>query len=149
MGQYTPVGPFVQGGSPPINKTFLDGVENALVAGGMIYFITPYHLTTNPTVNSGATTTLTCTGVGGIPTGAKGVLLNIGIFAVNVQGGYVQIYPTGATAGLYVNFTANGPTNSFSATAVPVPLSAGGQITVKANSSNIVLQDWYIFGYVI
>ena len=117
---------------------------------GLFMMATPYHLTTNPTVNSGNTTNLTCTGgATGVPTGATAVLLSLGIFAVNVQGGYVQIYPTGATAGQYANFTANGPTNTFSATAVIVPVSAGGQITVKANSSNIVLQDWYIFGYVI
>lgn len=135
-------------GSGNITATGFNKGSNAM--NTTILMGTPYHLTTNPTVNSGTTTNLTCTGGStGVPTGAKAVLLGIGIFAVNVQGGYVQIYPTGATAGQYANFTANGPTNTFSATAVIVPVSAGGQITVKANSSNIVLQDWYIYGYII
>src|SRR2546423_11748317 len=99
----------------------------------MIYFLgSPYHLTTNPTVNSGSTTNLTCTGgATGVPSGAKGVLLQVGLFSSTAQGGYVQIYPTGATAGQYPNISANGPQNTLTVVSTFCPVSAGGQITVK------------------
>jgi|SRR5882762_2461782 len=129
-----------------------DGSGNIVTPAGRLNhlgIITPYHLTTNPTVNNGNTTTLTCTGVGGIPSGAIAVLLQVGIFSVTAQGGSVSIYPTGATPGQYANFTAAGPTNTYCMGVVIAPLSAGGQITVKASGANIVLQDWYIYGYFI
>ena len=83
-----------------------------------------------------------------MPSGASGVLLGIGLFSVTAQGGYVQIAPHGGTIGNYVNFTAAGPQNTNCAGFVIAPLSGGGQIDVKANAANIVLQDWYIIGYI-
>lgn len=109
---------------------------------------TPFQLTVNPTVTSGSTTTLTCTGGStGVPTGAIAVFIGGGIFAATT-GGYAQIYPAGGTAGQYAAW-AGMPSNAFTAGWVIAPLSAGGQITVKANASNIVLQTWYIFGYIL
>ena len=120
------------------------------VMNSTIFLGTPYHLTTNPTVNANATTNLTCTGgATGVPPGALGVLLQVGLYSASAQGGTIQIYPTGATAGIYANFTAAGPQNTYCITTVTVPLSAGGQITAKASGANIVLQDWYIYGYII
>lgn len=117
---------------------------------GTFFLGTPFHLTTNPTVNNGSTTNLTCTGGStGVPTGATAVLLQVGIFSVTAQGGSVQIYPVGATAGIYANITAQGPQNTYCIATTTVPLSAGGQITVKASGANMVLQDWYIYGYII
>lgn len=115
----------------------------------MIYLLaTPYHLYTNPTLNSGTTRTDTVTGVGGIPaSGVLAVLIGIGIFA-NTAGGYVQIYPAGGTAGQYAGLTGPVASQYTLGGTVIVPVSSGGQITVKANSSNIVLQDWYIYGYI-
>lgn len=125
-------------------------VKGSNTVNTVILMATPYHLTTNPTVNQNNTTTLTCTGGStGVPSGAKGVLLGVGLFSVNAQGGYVQIAPTGGTLGNYVNFTAAGPINTYCTGFVIAPLSAGGQIDVKAIGANIVLQDWYIFGYII
>jgi len=115
----------------------------------MIYFLsTPYHLTTNPTVTNGNTTTLTCTGgATGVPTGAKGVLLGIGINCATA-GGNVLIAPLGGPYGQYM--ALSGQVASQYTTGFGIaPLSAGGQIGVKANGSNIVLQDWYIFGYIM
>lgn len=151
MAQYTPVGPFNQGSSPPINKTFLDGVENALVAGGMIYFLgSPFHLTTNPTVNNGATSTLTCTGGStGVPSGAKGVIIGGGISSGTI-GAYTTIAPTGGTLGRYGGQVATlGGTALAEFSPFPAPLSAGGQLDVHANGGNIVLQDWYIIAYIM
>lgn len=132
------------------NKSVLNNVENCLVGLGAIYFLaTPYHLYTNPTLNSGTTRTDTVTGVGSIPaSGVLGILLGIGIFA-NTAGGYVQIYPAGGTAGQYAGLTGPVASQYTLGGMVIMPVSAGGQITVKANSSNIVLQDWYIYGYVM
>lgn len=151
IGQYTKIGPFNQGSSPPINKSFLDGVENALVAGGMTYWLaTPYHLYVNPTLNSGVTRTDTVTGgTTGVPTGAKGVIIGVGILSNTTGGGWVNIFPAGAAnPGQYASFS--GPVaNQYTLGTVTVPVSAGGQISVKANGQNCVLQDWYIYGYIM
>lgn len=113
----------------------------------MIYYLaSPYHLYTNPTLNSGTTRTDTVTGVGSIPSsGVLAVAIAIGIFA-STANGYVQVYPAGATSNQYAGLTGVG--TAYTLGQITVPVSAGGQITVKANGSNIVLQDWYIFGYV-
>ena len=132
------------------NLTAVGFNKGSNVMNSVIFMGTPYHLTTNPTVNNGSTTNLTCTGgATGVPTGAKGVILQVGIFSVTAQGASIQIYPTGATAGQYANFTAQGPQNTYCIGVVICPLSAGGQVTAKASGANIVLQDWYIYGYII
>jgi len=88
------------------NLTAVGFNKGSNVMNSVIFMGTPYHLTTNPTVNNGSTTNLTCTGgATGVPTGAKGVILQVGIFSVTAQGASIQIYPTGATAGQYANFT--------------------------------------------
>lgn len=132
-------------------KISTDGNGNITATAGQLRNVsilpTPYHLTTNPTINSGTTTNLTCTGGStGVPSGAIAVLLGIGIFA-NTANGYIWVYPTGATAGQYFGLTGVG--TSYTVGFAIAPLSSGGQITVKANASNIVLQDWYIFGYIM
>lgn len=151
MTIYTPTGPFVSGSAPGIDAPFLNAQENAIVAAGSIYFLSsPVSLTTNPTVTSGAVSTLTCSplgGAGGVPTGAKGVLIGGGIFAVTT-GGYLWISPHSATAGQYVGW-AGMPSNAFTPGFIIVPLDVTGKIDVKANSSNIVLQSWYIYGYIM
>lgn len=127
----------------------MNSIENDLVAAGAIYFITPYHLTTNPTVTSGATTTLTCTGVGGVPSGAKAVLIGGGISSGTV-GAYTTIAPHGATLGQYGGQVATlGGTSLAEFSPFIAPLSAGGQLDVHANGGNIVLQDWYITAYIM
>lgn len=131
-----------------IDAGFLNNIETALVGGGSIYFTTPYQLTTNPTVNSGSTTTLTCTGVGGVPSGALAVLLGIGIFA-NTAGGYVQGAPHGGTFGDYWGLTGPIASQYTVGGMVIAPLDSTGKIDVKANGSSIVLQSWYIYGYVL
>ncbi len=130
-----------------------DGSGNIITPAGQLrnltILATPYHLYTNPTLNSGTTRTDTCTGGStGVPTGAIAILLGIGIFA-NTAGGYVQIYPAGGTAGQYAGLTGPVAGQYMVGGMVIMPLSASGQITVKANSSNIVLQDWYIYGYIM
>ncbi len=111
----------------------------------------PFQLTTNPTVTSGTTTTLTCTGGGtGVPTGAIAVLLNVQLYSITA-GGTCQIGPHGSTPGNYINLTPQWSTNNTytGMGMVIAPLSTGGQIDVKAANQSMVLQSWYIFGYII
>jgi hypothetical protein len=150
LGNYTPVGPFNQGSSPPINKTFLDGVENALVAGGMIYFLGSFfQLTTNPTVNSGVTSALTASGgATGVPSGAKGVLISGSITSATV-GAYVTLAAHSAGMTGVPQIGTIQVTNQFVGFGnVMVPL-ASNQIDVKANGGNVILQSWYINGYIM
>jgi hypothetical protein len=114
---------------------------------GTFFLATPYHMFGNPTLNSGTTRTDTYTGGStGVPSGAKAVLLGIGIFA-NTANGYLQIYPAGGTAGQGPGITGVG--TSYTVSSCVCPVDGSGQITLKAVSSNIVLQDWYIYGYII
>jgi len=148
LGQYTKSGPYNSGAAPGIDAGALNAMEDALVNGGMIYFITPYQLTTNPTVTSGSTTVLTCTGVGGIPAGAKGVIIGGGIFASTAANGYITVMPHGGTSGQYVSLSSP-LNNSFNGITFTCPLDSTGKIDVKANSSNMILQSWYIFAYIM
>lgn len=128
-----------------------DGSGNIISPKGQLRNVsilaTPFHLTTNPTVNNGVTSTLTCTGGStGVPTGAIAVFLGIGINCATA-GGNVLIAPHGGTLGQYMALTgqvAGQYTTGFGL----APLDSTGKIDVKANGSNIVLQDWYIYGYV-
>lgn len=134
--------------APGIDSGFLNNVENALVTGGACYFLaTPYHLITNPTINSGNTSTFTATGVGGVPSGATGILMGVGVVPSGGTG-YIQVAPHGGTLGNYFNFSgivSGQYTNGFAI----VPLSTGGQFDIKAVGVNMVIQDWYMFGYII
>jgi len=150
MALYTKTGPFTSGAAPGLDAGLFNNIETCLVGAGAIYFLgSPYQLTTNPTVNAGNTTTLTCTGVGGIPSsGVLAVLLGIGIFA-STAGGYMQGAPHGGTFGQY--WGLSGPVaNQYTVGGMVIaPVSSGGQIDVKAASGNIVLQQWMIYGYVM
>jgi hypothetical protein len=149
MAIHTLTGPFSDGSPPGYDAAWGNSMENDLVAAGAIYFLgSPYALTANPTVTSGSTTTLTCTGVGGIPAGAKGVFIGGGIFASTAANGYVTVQPHGGTSGQYVS-QSSPLNNAFNGITFMCPLDATGKIDVKANNSNMVLQSWYIFAYII
>jgi len=129
------------------NAIFNGTVSNVNGALTGFFFITPYHLTTNPTVNSGTTTTLTCTGVGGVPAGAKAVLIGGGCTASAV-GGFTTLAPNGATLGQYGGVTC-AVASQLTEFVQLLPIAANGKLDIHANAANIVLQDWYIIGYVI
>lgn len=117
---------------------------------GTFLLATPYHLTTNPTISAGSTTTLTCTGgATGVPSGAKAVLIGIGIFSNTSGGGYVQGAPHGGTFGQYWGLSGPVAGQYTVGGMVIAPVDSNGQIDVKANVQACVLQDWYIYGYVI
>lgn len=128
-------------------------IENRTTTHGTVHSLyllaTPFHLTTNPTVNAGVTTQETCTGgATGVPTGATAVLLAIGIFSTVING-YCQIAPNGGTINAYAALTAPVANSYTPGGGIVVPLAANGKIDVKANVGNIVLQDWFIVGYYI
>lgn len=130
-----------------------DGSGHITAANGLLrnitFLATQFQLTTNPTLNSGSTNTYTVTGGStGVPTSAIAVILQIGIFA-NTAGGYVSIAPHGASmsAGGFVAALTGAVASQYTTGQFTVPV-ASGQIDVKANSSNIVLQSWYIIGYI-
>lgn len=114
-----------------------------------IMLSTPYQLTSNPTLNSGSTTTLSCTGGStGVPSGASAVMLGIGLFSDTSGGGYVTLAPHGGTQGDYWGLA--GPNaNQYTLGFGICPVDSNGQIDVKANGQNCVLQTWYIIGYVM
>lgn len=116
---------------------------------GIFLLATPYHIFTNPTLNSGTTRTDTYTGGStGVPSGAKAVIMGIGIFA-SVAGGYVQGVPHGGTFGQYWGLSGPVASQYTVGGMVIAPVDSNGQIDLKASGANIVLQDWYIYGYVM
>lgn len=128
-----------------------DGAGNIITPTGQlrnVAFITPFHMFTNPTLNNGVTRTDTYTGGStGVPIGATAVIMGIGVTPSGATG-YVQIYPGSGTAGQYVSFSSV-VSGQYSAGMVIVPLNGSGQATIKANGANIILQDWWIYGYII
>lgn len=133
-----------------------DGSGNIITPAGQLrnvtFLATQYQLTTNPTLNNGSTNTYTVTGGStGVPTGAYAVILQIGIFA-NTAGGYITIAPHGASmsaGGFVAGLTGGGSSGTGYTLAQVIVPHSGGQIDVKANASNIVLQSWYIIGYIM
>lgn len=107
---------------------------------------TPYRLTANPTVKSGNIMALTCTGgITGVPMEAAGVLLGCFLESDSARA-FAEIGPHGDDLSRHVciNQSPDGFFGSFIITQL-----SSNQIDVKANEGNIVLKEWYIFGYVI
>lgn len=131
------------------NAAFNGSVSNVNGALSGFFPITPFHLTTNPTVNSGVTTTLDCTTGTGVPVGAKAVIIAGGISSGTI-GAYVTYAPNGATLGQYGgNVATLGGTSLAMFSPITARIAANGKLDVHANAGNIVLQDWYIIGYII
>ena len=153
MTAYTKTGPFTSGAAPGIDAGFLNNVENALVAGGMFYFLTsPYQLMTNPTINAGNTATYTGAGVGSIPSGALAIVVAASI--TSNAGGYVIAGPHGATlpAGSGSGYPSVGNVQvngQYASPMIIIPLNSN-QFDVKNPSGvNVVLQYWNAFAYIM
>lgn len=106
----------------------------------MIYLLgSPYMLASNATINSGSTNNYTCTGVGGVPSGALGVWLNI-FYTPSAAGTSCEVTPHGTSwaAGQYplVGSAANG-TNVVCGQ-ILTALDGSGKIDVHAASGNLV-----------
>jgi len=120
------------------------------VSSGQTFFLaTPFQIFNNTSLTNGTTTNVTCTGIGGIPTGATAILLSV--YFIGQAGTFGTFTPQGVTwsqanyplIGLIVN---TGNTLSGNLT---VPLNTtNGQITVGAQGGNISGMFGQIYGYI-
>jgi len=124
----------------------------SVASGQTFQLATPFVIFNGSTnINSGTTTNITCTGVGGIPTGATFV--------------WVAIYGTGSAAGTFGTLVPQGATwsvanyplvgtaaviNHIISGVFAVPLNTtNGQITVGAQNGNWLNITGQIFAYII
>lgn len=108
------------------------------------YLITPYQVVNGPTYNSGTTYTVACTGVGGVPSGARAVLLE-GFFYPSVAGMQVNFYPHGSTAAGYPQKVAPGIAYAYDFQLIAV-LDATGKLDILPNGGNAITYVW-MYGY--
>src|SRR5271169_5173956 len=100
-----------------------------------------FHLTTNPTVNSGVTSAQTVAGGStGVPTTAYAVIITATIQSGSV-GAFALVAPHGATPTGWIQIGNIQTASQFMSAQIIVPFLSN-QIDVKANGGNIVLQDW-------
>ncbi len=97
---------------------------------------------TGTTLGSGGTRNVQVTGVGAIPAGAIGAVLNVTV-ANPVAQGYLTVYPQGGTAPTASNL--NYGAGQVTANRVIVPLSPGGGIAVYSPTRADVIVD--VSGY--
>lgn len=131
------------------NQLSVDG--NLVVAGtaGLTYFISSVHVATAISITSGSTTTVTCGGVGAIPSNAVGVEIAYD-FAPGAVNCFAAFTPSGtawSAANYPASILATGATPNI-AGSCKVPLS-GGKIDVKAFNANITGMDIQVFAYIL
>ena len=97
---------------------------------------------TGTTLGSGGTRNVQVTGIGAIPAGAIGAVLNVTV-ANPVAPGYLTVYPQGGTAPTASNL--NYGAGQVTANRVIVPLSPGGGIAVYSPTRADVIVD--VSGY--
>jgi hypothetical protein len=127
-----------------------DGIITTTGSGNIVqanarstYFIAPYQLVNNATYNAGTTYTVTCTGVGGVPAGASGVLVE-GYLYPTAAAQQLNFYPHGSTASGYPQKIAPS-TNPYDFQFV-MPLDATGNMDIKPLAGNPVVYMW-MYGY--
>lgn len=128
-----------------------DGGGHIITPQGMLrnvsFLGSLFHLTTNPTVNSGVTSHQTVAGgATGVPTSAYAVIITATITSATV-GAFALVCPFGVTPTGWIQVGNVQVTNQFVSGLVIVPFLSN-QIDVQANGGNIVLQNWYIIGYI-
>lgn len=134
------------------NAAHMTNIENQLSAVQYgLNMISPYQLLNNVTINNGATNTPTCTGVGGVPSGAKAVLMNIGATSTSATG-FATLVPHGSTWSSGVNYPATqfAPANGsvIIGSSLIVPLDSSGKIDISAVNSNLTAVNAYMYGYI-
>jgi len=115
----------------------VDTSANTITHG--VHIITPSMIVNNATYNNGTTHTVQCTGVGGVPSGAKAVFCNI-FFTPSAASTYCQVLPKGATwtNGNYpIVGTAPNAVNIVAASVMAV-LDATGALDFVAVNGNLV-----------
>lgn len=120
------------------------------VIRGTFLLATPYDLVTNTAINSGSTNTYTCTGVGGIPSGAKAVWINA-FFTGSAIGTFAGFTPHGTSLSMARYPVVGSCQNTSSANygSFIVPLDSNGQMDVKAFNGNCGTMSIGIFAYII
>lgn len=111
-----------------------------------IFFITPNQLLNSVSFTSGQVQTFTATGVGGVPTGAVGILIGTSVSSATV-GVNATYYPAGGTSGQYFTNGNIQVTNQFCNIFGIVPLNGSGQFSIKSNGGASSINVW-MFGYV-
>jgi hypothetical protein len=131
------------------NAGGLTAVGLKTTGGGLlVYNITPYLIISNITINAGNTNNYTCAGVGGIPSGVKGVYLAIAANATNA-GNILQFAPHSGTVGIYPQlgtFQATGAGGTIFA-GIYVPVDASGGFDVKTSGTGSCTLTAYINAY--
>jgi len=127
------------------NQTRMNAIEQGIANTPGMYFVAPYTLINNTTINDGVTQTVTCTGVGGVPSGAKGAVLH-GIWYPYTAAMRFMIAPHGSLASNYPQQIATITFPNYQSFFMIIPLDGGGQIDVKPTGGNIVIY-LYMIGY--
>ena len=100
--------------------------------------LTPARIDTGTTLGPGGSTNVQVAGVGGVPAGAGGAILNVTVTHTTAAS-FATVYPEGATRPTASNL--NWPAGGTVANRVLVPLSSSGQITVfnHAGSADVIV----------
>lgn len=135
-------------GTTPANATNLNNIESQLasVQFGM-NIITPFQLANNTSISSGATTTYTCTGVGGVPSGAVAVFVS-GQFTASAINTQALFTPHSVTWNNDNYPSVNAQVASITTFAFMLPLSVSGQIDVKSTTGNMTAFFLWMYAYV-
>ena len=96
-------------------------------ATGAYVPLTPSRIDTGTTLGAGATTNVQVTGVGGVPAGATGAILNVTVTDTTAAS-YATVYPEGATRPTASNL--NWPAGGTVANRVLASLSSTGAVTI-------------------
>lgn len=132
------------------NAARMTHIEDGITAIPGFYIISPYLLVNNININSGVTNNYTCTGVGGITSGAKAVLLAY-YYSSAATNTFVAFTPHG-TAYSNGNYPASNPVATGSgignAGSFIVPLDGSGKIDVAVSNGNITGLYINLIGYI-
>lgn len=146
---HLPITTYNSGNPPGIDAPWLDALGAQVEYVYSTYFITPYMLENNTTITSGSTVTHTCTGVGGVPSGAKGILANLW-FLGSALGTYATVTPHG-TAEVTANYPAVGTcqnTSYYNTGSFIAVLDGSGKIDVSAVGGNLMGLYLQMYGYI-
>jgi hypothetical protein len=131
-------------GNSPIGGTTTTSSNSTFMLG------TPFQIENNVTVNSGTSVSPTCTGVGGIPTGATAVLV-AAYYTASVAGTFASFVPQGASwsSANYPILGTAAVNNHVVGGAFIVPVNTtNGQITISAVNGNLIGLFCQIYGYI-
>jgi hypothetical protein len=130
-----------------ILAVYPNGSSGIPTAANRLFFVTGFSQFSTTTINAGVTSTFTLTGVGGIPSGATGVLCKTS-FSSPTAGAFLHLAPHGASdITTYMTLGNIQVASSFVYGSGLLPVDAQGKIDIKANVGNCTV--WLsTYGYV-